>query len=83
VDHRLGRPRATERTGREHLRRQLSHHEDLASHSVDGGAEDGEGSGDDQRDVHAEVSYMRACTCILDKPVDGAGAGSSPAFNPG
>ena len=54
---------------------------------MDGGAEDGEGSGDDQRDVHAEVSYMRACTYILDKPVDGAGAGagagSSPAFNPG
>jgi hypothetical protein len=34
------------------FRRQLSHYEDLALHSVDGGAEDGEGSGDDQRGVH-------------------------------
>jgi hypothetical protein len=47
-------------TGRQHSRRQLSPHEDLASHSMDGGAEDGEGSVDDQRGVHSEPSAIRA-----------------------
>jgi hypothetical protein len=30
------------------------------------------------------VSYIRACTCyVFDEPLDGAGADTSPTFNPG
>src|SRR5262249_19090839 len=35
MDHRLGGPRPTEGTGRQHVRRQVSHDETLASNSMD------------------------------------------------
>ena len=60
VDHAPGRPRTTEASGRQRCRRELSHYKDLASHSVDDGTEDGQGSGDDQRDVHVKPSAIRA-----------------------
>src|SRR2546421_5934141 len=59
VDHRPGHPRTTEASGGQHGRRQLSHYEDLACHAVDGGGEDGETSGDDQRDVHFIAPSIR------------------------
>src|SRR3954469_24090466 len=75
VDHRPGHPGTTEASGRQHPGRELPHHEHLPCGSVNGGAEDGERSGDDQRDVHelndrlristfislAKVAYIHAC----------------------
>src|SRR5689334_6605581 len=55
VEHGLRRPRTAEAAGRQHRRRELAHHEDLAAHTVDGGSEEGEGSGGDQRGIHGRA----------------------------
>jgi hypothetical protein len=68
VDHRLGHPGATEGTGRQQSERELSHHEDLASHPVHGRAEKGERSGDDQRNVLHTDRYGARCMDALAAP---------------
>src|SRR3954469_8410345 len=55
VEHGLRRARTAEAAGGQHRGRQLAHHEDLASHPVHGGSNEGEGSGGDQRGIHGRA----------------------------